>query len=64
MQRTLVSSEGSLLDTAVHELLHALFFSDALMEDYIDSSGRPLGPDKIVGTDYAGRTVLKSPKAS
>ena len=63
MQKAATASEESLLDTAVHEMLHALFFNDALMEDYIDDTGEALGAERVMGTDYAGRRIVKSPKA-
>jgi hypothetical protein len=38
-----------------------LFFTDALMESYIDSNGKPLGKDAIFTTDYAGRKSVRTP---
>lgn len=61
-QKSSASSDADLLETAVHELLHALYFSDLLMEQYIDSSGNTLAPGNVFTTDYANRKAVKTPK--
>ena len=60
-QATAAATEQSAIDTAVHEILHAMFFTDTLMETFIDATGTALGASGAFTTDYAGRKTVKTP---
>eukprot|EP00892_Ulva_mutabilis_P009928 jgi/Ulvmu1/7307/UM035_0096.1 len=50
--------EDSLVDTAVHELIHTLFMSSNLYPHYITRDGRPLGVD--IASEVSTPTVRES----
>jgi len=54
------SSDDALIETAVHEILHAIYFSPSLMEKFIDADGNELGNSGVFTTDYSGRSAVKT----
>ena len=48
---SIVAAWGDMLDTAVHETLHALYFSSDLFVQYVDADGSTLlGAENVVQT--------------
>jgi len=52
-----------LVDTGVHEVLHTLYFNDALFGKYVDNDGKPLGRDQVVRYVTDTQLEVVSPKA-
>ena len=60
------ASLPEMIELGMHELMHALFFSDALFEFYVDDSGAVLGRDAVLHTqvnaDSSSTVFAKTPR--
>ena len=49
------------VDTIVHEILHALYFSDWLYDFFVDDASQPVKKEAVVETDSQERLAIKMP---
>ena len=64
--KTDAASLPEMIELGMHELMHALFFSDSLFEFYVDDSGTALGRDAVLHTqvnaDSSSTVFAKTPR--
>jgi len=57
-----IGTQGTVIDTLVHEIMHGLVFTRSLYDLYVDASGTPRGPGAVFKTSLEGKNYLVGPK--